>query len=388
MNKYEEIYLKAAHRAKGSAVSWLDSAVAALAVDLESYVGEVFEIGGPYGLRAEVVISSPNYSLTVVPCFEDNGLKLYYDTGKKKQNHQPNTIGAVNGFNNLQARLPNTIVEIVAIMTPLNEPEKIKEKVECPLSKGLAYEQQQLALDEIAGELGVVCYRPHYHGVGGDKNTVMVYTLEDAAYSFLMNEKESESFADMAEKLRPPKCDEIIPRDIAPNYFWQFENSDADGVLSYDFANVGKIDLRSDRWCEILKGAIQVALIGKRQREHILRTGGWNALREADEVYNDLNRERIAAFKICYEDMRLGDITFNGEKRLEIIAGRESVYKEYDGERIYNFSCSFCVPKADPKLEAMIRAWNRNEQLPKSGKAITRITKRIEALGGFFVVWF
>ena len=140
MNKYEEIYLKAAHRAKGSAVSWLDSAVAALAVDLESYVGEVFEIGGPYGLRAEVVISSPNYSLTVVPCFEDNGLKLYYDTGKKKQNHQPNTIGAVNGFNNLQARLPNTIVEIVAIMTPLNEPEKIKEKVECPLSKGLAYE--------------------------------------------------------------------------------------------------------------------------------------------------------------------------------------------------------------------------------------------------------
>ena len=68
MNKYEEIYLKAAHRAKGSAVSWLDSAVAALAVDLESYVGEVFEIGGPYGLRAEVVISSPNYSLTVVPC--------------------------------------------------------------------------------------------------------------------------------------------------------------------------------------------------------------------------------------------------------------------------------------------------------------------------------
>lgn len=383
MNKYEKIYLKASQRARGSAVSWLDSAVAALAVDLENYVGEVFEVGGPYGLRAEVVISSSSYSLTVVPCIKNNGLELYYDTGKVKQSHQPNTIGAVNGFNNLQARLPNTIEEIVAVMIPHSEPEITSEE----LSRGPIYDRQQLALDEIADELGAVCYRPHYHGIGSDKNTVMIYTAEDAQ-SLLTDEKESKLFAGMAAKLKKMTCDKVIPRDITPNYFWRFENSDVDGTLSYDFANAGKIDLRSNRWREILKGAIQVALVGKRQTEHILRTGGWSALREADEVYNDLNREKIAAFKVCHEDMRLGDITFSGERRLEIIAGRESIYKEYAGEKIYNFSYSFCVPEADQRLEEMIRAWNRDERLPKNGEDVAKITERIEALGGFCMVWF
>ena len=34
MNKYEKIYLKAKGRSHGSDASWLDSAIAALAVDL------------------------------------------------------------------------------------------------------------------------------------------------------------------------------------------------------------------------------------------------------------------------------------------------------------------------------------------------------------------
>lgn len=387
MSKYEKIYLKAAQRAKGSGVSWLDSAVAALAVDLENYVGEAFGIGGPYGLRAEVVLSSPSYSLTIVPCFKNDGLELYYDIGMEAKNHQPNTIGAVNGFNKLQARLPNTIEEIAAVMTPVDESKAIDEERKRILSKGPAYKRQQIALDEIASELGTACYRPHYHGTGDDKNTVMIYTLEDI-HGLRADKKESEGITGITEKLRNMECAKIIPRDIALNYFWSFENSDANGILSYDFANTGKIDLRSDRWREILKGAIQVALIGKKQREHILRTGGWNALREADEIYNDLNRERIAAFKMWHGNMCLGDITFSGEKRLEIIAGRESVYRGYSGEKIYNFDCSFCVPKADRTLEEMIRAWNRDERLPKNGQDIARITKRIENLGGFCMVWF
>lgn len=72
---------------------------------------------GPYGLRAEVIISSDSHILIVTPDFEDGNLKLYYDTGEKTDRHQPNTIGEINGFNNVQAPLPDTIEEIAGIMT-------------------------------------------------------------------------------------------------------------------------------------------------------------------------------------------------------------------------------------------------------------------------------
>ena len=37
------------------------------------------------------------------------------------------------------------------------------------------YTQQQKTLDEIAEKLGVVAYRPSYHGAERDKNTVLFY---------------------------------------------------------------------------------------------------------------------------------------------------------------------------------------------------------------------
>ena len=109
MNKYEKIYAKAAQRSNGSTASWLDSAIAALAVDLEEYFGEDMSIGGPYGLRAEVVISSSNWTLTVSPCFTDGKLRLYYDTGE--------IVGELNGFNNAQAPLPDDFEDIANVVT-------------------------------------------------------------------------------------------------------------------------------------------------------------------------------------------------------------------------------------------------------------------------------
>ena len=92
MNKYEKIYHKAKGRSHGSEASWLDSAIAALAVDLEEHTGEEMEVGGPYGLRAEVIISSNSRILIITPDFEDGNLKLYYNTGEKTEKHQPNTL--------------------------------------------------------------------------------------------------------------------------------------------------------------------------------------------------------------------------------------------------------------------------------------------------------
>lgn len=45
------------------------------------------------------------------------------------------------------------------------------------------YTQQQKTLDEIADKLGVVAYRPNYHGAEGDKNTVLFYLKEDEAHN-------------------------------------------------------------------------------------------------------------------------------------------------------------------------------------------------------------
>lgn len=117
MNKYERIYLKAKGRSKGAAASWLDSAIAALAVDVEEHTGKRVEVSGPFGLRAEVMIKAGDTYTIITPSFEDGGFKLYYDTGERTQTYQPNTLGDWNGLNNISAPLPDAFEEIVSIMT-------------------------------------------------------------------------------------------------------------------------------------------------------------------------------------------------------------------------------------------------------------------------------
>ena len=113
MSKYERIYRKAAEK-KGHA-SWLESAISALAVDLEEYIGEKVLVSGPFGLRAAVMLQVGTDILTVTPNFSEGGLQLYYDTGEKTQRAAPLSLGDFNGFNNIEARLPSTIEEIAAL---------------------------------------------------------------------------------------------------------------------------------------------------------------------------------------------------------------------------------------------------------------------------------
>lgn len=117
MNIYEQIYKKATSRGNGSTASWLDSAIAPLAVDIEAYTGEETHVGGPCGLRAEVIIETKTKIIVITPAFEGGNLELYYDTGEKRGRYSPNTLGGMNGFDNAQARLPENIDEIVRVMT-------------------------------------------------------------------------------------------------------------------------------------------------------------------------------------------------------------------------------------------------------------------------------
>lgn len=116
MNKYEMIYAKA-YEKRGSA-SWLDSAIAALAVDLEEATGKPTEISGPFGLRAEVWITVGDDFIRLTPEFPDGKLKLYYDTGEMADRYQPGTLGDFNGMNNVRAPLPDTLDEIIGLLRP------------------------------------------------------------------------------------------------------------------------------------------------------------------------------------------------------------------------------------------------------------------------------
>lgn len=119
MNKYEKIYLKAAEK-RGRA-SWLDSAVAALAVDLEEHTGKAVEVSGPFGLRAEVMFKVGDTYTIITPSFENGSFRLYYDTGETTERYQPETLGDWNGFNNISEPLPDTFDKILQIMTRRKE---------------------------------------------------------------------------------------------------------------------------------------------------------------------------------------------------------------------------------------------------------------------------
>ena len=122
MNKYEKIYLKA--QEKSGRASWIDSAIASLAIDIEESTGEPVEIRGPFGLRAEVYItvgekdSEGRRFLLLTPEFPDCGFKLYYDTGETVERYGAETLGDFNGLNNVSAPLPDTLEEIIQILRP------------------------------------------------------------------------------------------------------------------------------------------------------------------------------------------------------------------------------------------------------------------------------
>ena len=149
------------------------------------------------------------------------------------------------------------------------------------------YTQQQKTIDEIARELGVVTYRPDYHGKDGDKNTVLLYLKRDEEHNRKVDRQPVRYSRSEAQDLKMDGYGDCVYRD----HFWSFENSDTNGMRDMRFANFGKIDLRGIRWKTVLEGHIRYALARKLQFEYVRRSGGHLELREADDVYNDLNRE-------------------------------------------------------------------------------------------------
>ncbi len=246
------------------------------------------------------------------------------------------------------------------------------------------YTQQQKTLDEIADKLGVVAYRPNYHGAEGDKNTVLFYLKEDEAHNRKVDRQPVRYSRSEAKDRGVNVNSECVYRD----HFWSFENSDANGQLDMGWANNGKLNLRSLDWKTKLEGSITFAFARKMQFDYIRSTGGYLEPREADATYNDWNREQLRALKMMHGRLFLGSINFHGDQRKKVVAGKEGIYEELLDQMVYNFGCDFAVPAPDKELEKLIRAWNEDERLPKKLVDVEAMTGRVEQLGGINLIWY
>lgn len=262
----------------------------------------------------------------------------------------------------------------------------MKEKFFVPEDRW--YYEQQRALDEIAVRYGVVAYRPDYHRKPRDKNTVLFYLKDDEAHNRAVDREHTRyTRSEAHDRMKYSKVN-IPDKYIWRDPFWQFENNDVNGLLDYGFANYGKLDLRGPRWRDVLEGHVRLALAKNVQYAHVAGSGGYLALREADEVNNDLNREDIAAMRQIYGTVYLVDVNYHGEKREKILAGEESIFEEVTDAPVCNFAGSFCVPGKDPELEKLILAWNGDERLPKKGSDVDKIQDRVAAIGGINLIWY
>lgn len=116
-------------RDKISTRGWVQMIVIPLAEKLAEHFGLKYEIYGPFGLRCETsiylladlekgIVKSDTWGLTLTPHYdgEDNRTICYYETGEETPGYEPGSIGWLNGFNRVEAPLPDSFEEIVKLM--------------------------------------------------------------------------------------------------------------------------------------------------------------------------------------------------------------------------------------------------------------------------------
>ena len=112
----------------------------------------------------------------------------------------------------------------------------------------------------------------------------------------------------------------------------------------------------------------------KEQNHYVCLAGGILEIKEADETYNDFNREIIRAYKKKYPDAVIGNINCG-------LDGAD-IFKEIPDGKLYNFCCDFVIPKEDEKLEEMIFNFR------VVGRQIDMVDDRIKEIGGQRLLWF
>lgn len=111
------------------AVDWKDEVIAPLADELAKRTGRHPLVLGPCGIGAKVTIcltddpeakwtEQDRLELTIEPDFVDGRMVFNYETGELSDRYEPGTVGYVNGLNNITARLPDSVDEIIGLLKP------------------------------------------------------------------------------------------------------------------------------------------------------------------------------------------------------------------------------------------------------------------------------
>lgn len=96
--------------------------------------------------------------------------------------------------------------------------------------------------------------------------------------------------------------------------------------------------------------------------------GGILGLREADDTWNNFNREIIKEYAKVYPNCRLG--SYNKTETVP-----------YTGQKIYNFDYDFIISEPDEELKNII------EEGYADICSIERIQNRIETKNGEILIW-
>ena len=100
--------------------------------------------------------------------------------------------------------------------------------------------------------------------------------------------------------------------------------------------------------------------------------GGILSLREADDTWNNFNREIIKEYAKVYPNCRLG--SYN---KAETVS--------YTGQKIYNFDYDFIISEPDEELKNLIE--KRLFKGYTDMASIMKIQNRIEAKNGEILIW-
>lgn len=166
--------------------------------------------------------------------------------------------------------------------------------------------------------------------------------------------------------------------------FFFFENTDINGHYSQDFANYGTISLNVSEWKNQLEGAFELAYYKVLQNKYVASVGGVDCLCEADDKYNDFNRDIIKAFHKQHPKACIGSVNYYNQQRKDLINGTFKAVYQYNGEKVCNFGCYFIIPQYSEELNELIRLWNDN---PKDTKQVDEIFEKVISLDGKFFLW-
>lgn len=249
------------------------------------------------------------------------------------------------------------------------------------------YMEQQELIDKVAAELGCIVVRISSHAHNNVPQTVLLYLKDDARHNIEVDMEPTRYSRQEAAEFKQATGKQIDQKYIYRDHLWFFQNTDSNGLYNPNFANLGKLDLRGDHWNSVIEGSIKLAYYENLQLCYAYGSGGYTALREADDTYNDLNRRIIDAFYKAHGKAYMGSINLSDEKRKQLANGTCCVFEEYTGQMVYNFGCSFVVPIADKYLEELILDWNRGGW-PKQQPLVCQIADAIERIGGLNFLWY